>query len=228
MTTTEPVGARSGFVKAIWHAVVNWGVRLGVAVVATLVILAHLHIVEEPHTLLLVVSALILFLSEQLRAAHEESDRQIKSLKSEIDEQSTAIKSVIENASPKVYALHDCVSDFDATLHSIRPREKVVIEHLGLDLTQAWQYIEPQLLKHGNLTDVDYRLLILTDEMAKIANADEEVRSWSASASRTLDRIRKDVDVIINELGGPGQGKKIQFEVRKYWAIPHPSPHFSP
>ena len=79
----------------------------------SIVILEYLHIIEESHYLLLVISGLILFSSEQLL----ESDKQIR-------EQATAIERVIENASPRLYALHDCVKDIDTTLPSIRPREK--------------------------------------------------------------------------------------------------------
>jgi hypothetical protein len=198
-------GARSGWVHTVWHVVICWGVRIGIAVVAIVVILAHLHIIEEPHVLFGVVSVLILLLSEQLRAAKEESDRQIGVLKNKIDEQSTAIKSVVENASLKLYALQDCIKDFDAALPSIQPHEKVVIEHLGLDLTQAWQYFEPLLRKHSNLTYIDYRLLILTDDTAKIAGANEEVMSWSVSVPQTLTMIRKEVEAIIERTGGAGR-----------------------
>jgi hypothetical protein len=212
MRTTEQPGQDKGvrsYVKAVWHLVISWGVRVGFVAVVSIVILAYLHIVEEPHYLLLVISGLILFLSEQLL----ESNRQIR-------EQATAIESVIENISLRLYALTDCVKDLDAMLQSIRPGEKVVIEHLGLDLTQAWQYFEPLLKKHQHLTDVDYRLLLLTDETAKIAGADAGVKSWSANVPRTLDKVREDVDTINKQRGGPGQGKKIQFEVKKYWDIP--------
>jgi hypothetical protein len=208
MTTTEPVqdeGARR-YVKAAWQAVVHWGVRVGFAVVVIIVILAQLHIFKEQDYLLLVISGVILLLSEQLQGY----DRQMR-------EQSTAIKNIVESESLRLYALHDCVKDVDETLPSIGPREKVVIEHLGLNLAQAWQYFEPFLRTHPNLTDIDYRLLVLTDETGKIAGADEEVRGWSANTSQILDRIKRDVNAIIDEFG---DAKKIQFEVRKYWAIP--------
>jgi len=124
--TTEQPGQDNGvrsYVKAVWHWVAYWGVRGGFVVVVSLVILAYLHIIEEPKYLLPLISGLILFLSEQLL----ESDRQIK-------EQGTAIQSVIDIAGLRLYALHDCVRDFDETLDSIRPREKVIIEHLGLKI----------------------------------------------------------------------------------------------
>jgi len=212
MSATEQPGQDKGvrsYVKAVWHGAINLGVRVGFVVVVIIVILAYLHIIEEPHYLLLVISGLILFSSEQLL----ESDRQIR-------KQATAIESTIENASLKLYELHDCVEDFDEMLDSIRPGEKVVMQHLGLDLTQAWQHFERLLRIHPNLTDVNYQLLILTDDTDKILGASEEVKRWSKSMTGILDTIKKEVDLIIKELGGPGQGRKLKFEVRKYCALP--------
>jgi hypothetical protein len=210
-TTEQPRqdnGVRS-YVKSVWHSVIYWGVRVGFVAVVSIVILAYLHIIEDPHVLLLVISGLILFSSEQVL----ESDRKLR-------DQATATQRIIENASLRLYALTDCVGDLDAMLKNIRPSEKVVIEHLGLDLTQAWQYFVPLLQKHQHLTDVDYRLLVLTDETAKIVGADKEVKSWSTNVPYSLDKVRRDVDVINKQRGGTGQGKKIRFEVKKYWDIP--------
>jgi hypothetical protein len=148
-------------------------------------------------------------MSEQLL----ESDKQIR-------KQATTIESVIENTTPTLYELHDCVKDIDATLDSIRPHEKVIIEHLGLDLTQAWQHFEVLLRKHQHLTDVDYRLLILTDDTAKILAANEEVKRWSKSVPGILGTIKGEVDLIINEAGRAGRGGMIKFDVKKYWDIP--------
>jgi hypothetical protein len=144
------------------------------------------------------------------------SEQLLESIK-QIRKQATAIESVIENASLRLYALHDCVKDIDAALPSIRPREKVIIEHLGLNVAHAWQYFEPFLRTHCNLTDIEYRLLVLTDDTAKIAGANEEVMNWSKNVPHMLERVKKDVNAIIDEFGA---AKKIRFEVRKYYSIP--------
>jgi hypothetical protein len=71
MTTTEQPGQDKGvrsFVKAIWHHVTYWGVRVGFAGGVIIVVLAHPHFIEEPHYVLLVILGLIVsFLVPNLR-----------------------------------------------------------------------------------------------------------------------------------------------------------------
>ena len=66
MTTTEPVqdkNAWSRSIKAIRHAVVNWGVRIAIAVMATIIILSHVDYFKEyikaPTDQLLIVLVLV-------------------------------------------------------------------------------------------------------------------------------------------------------------------------
>jgi hypothetical protein len=126
--------------------------------VITIVILAHLHIIQDPHYLLGVVSAVILIMSEQFL----ESDKQIR-------KQATAIESVIENTSPRLYKLHDCVKDIDDNARQYSSSRKSHRRASGFGSDAGMQDFEKVLRKHQHhLTDVDYRLLILTDETEKI------------------------------------------------------------
>jgi hypothetical protein len=70
-----------------------------------------------------------------------------KSVVEQIREQS------IETANPRLYGLSDAIKDFDKTLASIPPLEKVVIEHLGL---KAWTLPVPHMLKtiQKEVTDI--------------------------------------------------------------------------
>jgi hypothetical protein len=198
---SEPVPANR-FVAYVWGGVIRWGVRLGVAAMVVLVALVHLHVVQSEHILLALFSALILLLSEQLRstADHFEVrisnsdtllDSKITSVTTQMNNHSNAIKELIENSTLQLYILNECVDQIEATLRNIPYIQPVVIEHLGLDLTQAWDYIERMLKSDLDIRSIEYRVLILTDE-EDIPGADEEVKTWSRSSAHVIERINRE------------------------------------
>jgi hypothetical protein len=225
---TEP-GAMNRFLAAVWNGVVRWGVRIGVAVMVVLVALVYLHVIEDKPVLLALFSALILLLSEQLRTAadHFEArisnsdallNRKITSVTREMNNHSKAIKELIENSSLQLYSLNQCVEQIADTLRTIPHNEPVVIEHLGLDLTQAWEYMERILKSDLDIGNIEYRILILTDEPDKIPGADVEVITWSRSAAYIIERIKKEGPII--KANFSRTHKNLNMTLRKYAAVP--------
>ncbi len=225
---TERVHA-TGFIGNVWRGVVQWGVRIGLVVMITLVVLLHLHVIEDERVLLVLFSALILLLSEQLRSTADRfearisnSDNQltnhITSVTTQMNNHSNAIKGLIENTTLRLYSLNECVEHIAATLRSIAHDKPVVIEHLGLDLTIAWEQIE-RLLRSGlDLDNLEYRTLILTDEATNIPGASEEVIKWSRSASYVIDAIIRDVSRIKKDV--IKDRTTFNFTLKKYAAVP--------
>jgi hypothetical protein len=221
-TTERPVPDKGEWftLKAIRHVAIYYGVRVGFVVAVGTFILAYLDIVKDQQYLLGIVLVLIVIMSEQLLESDRQIRKQATSIESVIEqvrEQATALESVIENANPRLYALSDAIKDFDTTLASIPPPGEVVIEHLGLNQTQAWLHIEEMLRKHQHLTGIDYKMLILTDDTKKIPSADDEVKAWALLVPHMLKTIKKEVNNIIDQSGDPN---KMRFEVRKYCDIP--------
>ena len=226
--STEQQGQDKGlrsFLKNAWHYAIYYGVRAGFLVVVIIFIserldsLDRLGIKVGLDYLTGVTVALIFLISEQLIDSEQirEQSTAIKSVVEQIREQSTALESVIGNANPRLYALSDAINAFDTTLDSIPPPGEVIIEHLGLNQTQAWLHIEAMLRKHQHLTGIDYKMLILTDDKTKIPSADDEVKAWALLVPHMLQTIKKEVNDIIDQSGHPN---KMRFEVRKYCDIP--------
>jgi len=204
-------------VEKIRRAVIFWGVRVGIAVMVVLVVLLHLHVIEGID-FFLPFSALVLLLSEQLNDSTVRFGAQIDAIGNKLGEQSAALRDLIESPSFKLLALSECTTDLSKALTSIPPGSPVLIEHFGLDMTQAWVYFEPLLRTHANLSNVEYRLLMLTDDASKLGSAEEEVKNWSRNIPWSVQQIQRDVSAIFRE--PEQQFRRVKFEVRHYAATP--------
>lgn len=210
--------------EKIKHAVVHWSVRFGAAAIVVLIILAHLHIIEGEYSLL-PLTALILLLSEQINELTERSSKsservkeQVELLQKRTNEQTQEITALTDSFSFSLLGLNECVIDLSQALSSIPTGSPILIEHFALNMTQAWLYFERLLRTHPNLSDAEYRLLILTDDVSKIEHADDEVKSWARDVPWSLDRIKKDITGIF--AAQDQQYRSLKFEVRKYASVP--------
>jgi hypothetical protein len=202
----------------------RWSVRIGATILIILVVVAHLHIIGGID-FIIPLSALIFLLSEQVNDLTEQSDSSVRkfeirigSIERETRDQGYAIKALADILRPSLLGLTDCVLDLSDALKSIPSGVPVLIEHFALDMTAAWTYFFPLLESHPNLSNVEYRLLILTDDLSRLENADEEVKAWARNVPRSLRTIRADITAIF---GKPRQQyRKIRFEVRKYASTP--------
>jgi hypothetical protein len=201
--------ALAGWVRA-WAA--QWGIRIAAAAILIATIYGHLHIEHDPVVVLSIVLVLVLFLSEQMHHAHSEIERQLIT-------QDQRIEQLTKNAQRRLFGLRECVEDLSERLRAVGPGETVVMEHFGLDLTYAWQYFYALFREHPNLSRVDYRLLIISDDPDRILGANDEVRSWSDNVRRTMrDNISRDVASVRQQL--QKQGRRLDFEMRMYEAVP--------
>jgi hypothetical protein len=215
----------------IYAAVVRWGVRIGVALMVILFILVHMHMVHGEN-LIVLISALILLLSEQghesTREFHKETESingEIDKLKGEIDKLKVdvgnlvnSVDNLVDVTTPRLVSLNDCIVDMALALRSIPAGETILIEHFGLDMTQAWLIFEPVLRTQLHFAKVDYRLLMMSGELAEMDIANEEVKSWALAASWSLEKIKRDV---VSMLKDPNQKcGDVKFETRTYVSVP--------
>jgi len=204
-------------VETIRRAVIYWGVRVGIVIMVVLVVLAHLHVIEGEY-FFLPFSALILFLSEQLNDSTLRFGKEIEAIGSKVSEQSAAIMALTKGPSFKLLGLTECSTDLFQALNSVPPGSPVLIEHFGLDMTQAWLHSELLLRTHPNLNNVEYRLLMLTDDPNKLGDVEEELKNWSRNVPWSVGRIQNDVTAIFRK--PEQQFRKIKFEIRHYASIP--------
>jgi hypothetical protein len=203
-----------GHSSKIRRWVVDRGVRIGVGVMVLCVVLAHLHVIDEKYVYF-PLTALILLLSEQLHESAGRLKQEVESIKTDARQQ---IKTLIESTSFKLLGLKECVTDLDTALDSTLHVEPVRIEHIGLDMAQAWVYVEPFLRSHPHLIEIDYKLAILTDDVGKLGDVDEEVKNWAHNVTWSLERIKRDITHLLTD--PTQQHRKIRFEVRKYTSTP--------
>ena len=103
-------------------------------------------------------------------------------------------------------------------LRNIPAGESILIEHFGLDMTQAWTIFEPVLRTQLHFAKVDYRLLMMSGELARMDIANDEVKSWASAASWSLEKIKRDV---VSMLEDPNQKcGDVKFEIRTYVSVP--------
>jgi len=140
-------------------------------------------------------------------------------LATRLDKLTETFKDVTGNLYPNLYNLDYCRDDFEKTLKYISKHKEIVVNHFGLDMTQAWGYIYYILFgKYLNFANIDYRLLILTDERKKGRSWPSEVADWSSSVPRSLLAIERDMGVTSQQM--TDEGRQLRFEVRKYSSIP--------
>jgi hypothetical protein len=169
--------------------------------------------------------ALMLVLSEQLHEAEHELQKQarknyssIEDLGVQVNDQAKQLQTLIDHTRRKLFGLRECVEDLHDILGTIRRGDCVLFQHFGLDMTQAWQYFEPLVREHPNLTKINYQLLILTENPEEIGQVDQEVRDWCNSVPRMTARIKADLNQA-QEIIRANQ-RALSFEVKQYAAVP--------
>jgi hypothetical protein len=114
--------------------------------------------------------------------------------------------------------LQACMEDLRARLQKVRPSHTVVIEHLGLDMTAAWDQLK-HVIASCPARDIECRVLIMTDNPHELGpDAPEEVRGWCGSVLGAIEKIRTETEGLGKELGA--QGKNFKLTLRKYRGTP--------
>lgn len=131
-----------------------------------------------------------------------------------VNELEMKVDGLIENSAPQLLPLYICQKDFRDKLSEIKPGNKIVIRHLGLDMSQAWSRIM-QMLDQTKLSKIEiYILLITCDSKALGENIPKEATYWCANAEKSLERMKDSLEKIKN------QGKVSKLVVKQYTEVP--------
>lgn len=124
-----------------------------------------------------------------------------------------------QGSSARLYSLYLCRAELEEMLDRCPRNTTVVIDHLGLDMSQAWEYIHTLLFeKNSKSLNIEYRLLILTDDRDKMACWPKEVVNWSEYVPKSLDRMKGDMEeakVLLSQ-----ERRTLKFSVKKYNEVP--------
>lgn len=206
--------------RTIWNFARAWSGRIAGIVVALCLLLEFfgLPIADKfipGLTALLLVGIYEIILESKY--TNEKAGDELSGLTRRIQVLEESAASLVQQLSPKLYALFECKQELEGILERAQFGDKVVIDHLGLDMHQAWEYVHGLLFgATSKLTDIDYRLLILSAE--KRDDWPAEVQDWSASVPGSLRRIQADLTKVIERF--QKAGKRCKIEIRQYAAVP--------
>jgi hypothetical protein len=201
----------------------------------------QLHIVTEfthsAELYLIIVVTLLLFLSESLiewqreifsrldtgaasaHKIHTDAELWQRDILSRLDRQADYLRAVRESMRTEnvLLTLEKSTEDFVQRVKRIEAGQKLVIEHFGLDVTFAWERVARLMTHMPNVTDLEYRLLIMSyEDDEQLACFDGEVKEWISGG-------RKQRAIILEELKDiklQWTGRIFTSEVRTYAAIP--------
>lgn len=153
----------------------------------------------------------------EAKKTHDKADEQFLVLGEEVRKLSHAASSLVEQLSPKLYALFQCKQELELTLDHTQLGSKVSIDHLGLNMGQAWEYVHQLLFGPASkLTDIEYRLLIISPN--KRDTWPQEVQDWAESVPASLKRIESDLKKVIQQF--ERTNKRCKIEIRHYDSVP--------
>jgi hypothetical protein len=95
----------------------------------------------------------------------------------------------------------------------------IVMDHLGLDMSQAWEHIHTLLFdQNSKPTNVKYRLLILSHNSLNKSTWPKEVVDWSEYVPRSLAKIQDDMKETVEIFNN--ERRTLDFSVRLYDEVP--------
>jgi hypothetical protein len=201
----------------LFHAVAGWGVRVVWIVIVGLFALVQLHILpvvtHDPTAYLVIVVTLLLFLSEILNEWRRE-------MFLHLDTQSQALNAIQQSmrSAERLYTLDESIHDLTQRLKKVEPGQKVVIEHLGLDMTFAWDPISDMIKELTNITQLEYSLLILAAEGVDLTHFEDEVRNWMLSGQNQTPKLQRELTTL--QVYCQKSHRSFTYDLRPYAAIP--------
>lgn len=191
----------SSLFTQIWMFIKKWFARLGVLIIFVCLLLPTFGIPVNEKFLIGIITVLLLGIYE---IAFDTKN---------------AVGNLSQITTPTLYSLFQCRKDLELMLRKASRHETIVIDHLGLDMSQAWEYIHKLLFdENSKQVSVEYRLLILTDDKSKCSMWPKEVVYWSEQVPKSLERIQSDMEASLELFRN--DRRRLKFSVKKYDEVP--------
>lgn len=156
-------------------------------------------------TLILIAAAMLTERSDSLERRIEAQGRDIRQMRGLL-------------AGSKLRELSDALRDFRPWMERLQPGETVLIEHLGLDMTVAWEKVHRLLGELSGRHKVEYRLLMLGGDAPGARDLPENVITWIENAKAPYKLILKECGELERAPRPAGGG--FAWEVRRYRDLP--------
>jgi len=196
------------FFPRVWSALyrlIGYGSVVGLVVLAILMKLEYLH--EHPAFLLFIALAMLVLLELVVH-----SQTTVEHLVVAVNALQRASVSTLSSLEAAVADLHDRLGTSAAAAGRIAIR----LDHLGLDMTHAWDELK-RVLESPVLHHVEIRLLMLSKTLADGGTRiPGEVARWCRESEDSFEAIQKWA------AAAPGQltGRAVKFSVKRYAELP--------
>jgi hypothetical protein len=213
----SPIEKRPTKPERLQRAVALWGMRIFWTLIVIVFALIELHFIpivtHDANAYLVVVTTLMLFLSELFNQLQHESI-------SRLDALARDVKAVQEDlrSDARLLTLEESVRELFDRLNIIKPGQEVVIEHLGLDMTFAWEKMSLLFQRLPNLTKIEYRALILLADDSELVHYDTSTQDWMLSGRRQKAFMEQKLEELKNRYAR--EHKTFNAELRGYTAVP--------
>lgn len=240
------------------ETLVSWlkdrAVALILAAIILLTVAAELHVLslhEHPFILLTIIGAMIFFLKHDVVAAHRDLttaldarivgmrevaqrvERTQAGIEGDVRQQSANVEMLrdVLRGSGELKSLELAMKDLAPRFEAVGPDEEIEIDHLGLDMSAAWDRLCPVIesLVKMRKARVRFRLLILGEGGAGALGAGGQAKASLPSAvddwARSGDTHRPGIEQALKEIqdeareAGADAGS-LTYEIRSYRDLP--------
>jgi hypothetical protein len=218
---------RRSFIQSVRKGIAQFGLWIGFALLVGCFVLAELHLIDTPHVTILVLAGLMVILSEQvhdvwhsLEAHQKEEDHELSKFNRQLSLLNERIGATI--ASPQLSKFGDCMADLLKRIKEVKPNERLVIEHFGLDIYDAWDQMATALSTATNLRNITYRLIMMDGEPGEIPpdydHGASGLEGWRAMAGHRYNHLLDTSNLHVADF--KNRGCKLEFTVRRYLEAP--------
>jgi hypothetical protein len=117
-----------------------------------------------------------------------------------------------------VFTFAECMTDIHDRLKHTRRTDKIAIQHLGLDMTEAWKELA-RALASCDAVSVDCSVLIMTDNPDALGpDAASEIKGWCKAVPGSIARIMQDTPRLAEVLRQ--RNTNLRLTLKKYTGTP--------
>jgi hypothetical protein len=117
-----------------------------------------------------------------------------------------------------VYTLADAMNDLNDRLKRARRANKITIQHLGLDMTEAWKELQ-EVLVSCNAVTVECEVLIMTDDPSQLGpDAASDMIAWCKAVPGSIAVIAQKTPELAKFLSD--RNTDLKLTLKKYTGTP--------
>ncbi len=127
-----------------------------------------------------------------------------------------------QNVSSDLQDLLRCIENLSQALRDVRPEDRLIVKHLGLNMEQAWSYLRKDILGQKMVKKIELRLLMLPNDAAEIIRHSNhpvpaDVVRWCMTVKEKIQTIEESLKTDRQRLG---DDRRVQVIIKQYRTLP--------